>query len=168
MVNGGGGAQDLVLALRGWPARRWVTAAVLALPLAALYAWDGSSVGIWWSIPAAVLFGGLASVVLASYVPLPGSRRILDVGCTPCSVVAGVTVLGSFLFRDTAPLDPGLNLVAGLLLVFGLVQRLTGGACKVPGGAPGTCAVPPAHGTVPDRTWPGGEDVAQGVAAPTE
>jgi hypothetical protein len=186
MVNGGGGARDLVLTLRGWPPRRWVTAAVLTLPLALLYVWDGSAAGIWWSIPAAVLLGGLAALVLAAYVPLPGSRRILDVGCTPCSAVAGATVLGSFLFRDTAPLDPGLNLVAGLLLVFGLAQRLNGGACGVPGvpggGASGACAVPHRRGDA-DGAREGittgarigsadalraGEDAAQGVAAPTE
>lgn len=134
-----------MLALQAWPIRRWVTAGVLVVPLTVLYIWDGSSVGVWWSIPVAALFGGLSSLVLAAYVPLPGSRRILDVGCTPCAAVAGMTVIGSFLFRDTAPGDPGINVVAGLLLLFGLAQRLTGGTCAVGGGAAGSCDIPAAE-----------------------
>lgn len=107
---------------------------VLALPLTLLYTLDGPPVGIWWAAPAAVLCGGLAALVLASYVPLPGSRRRIDVGCTPCSTVAAATVVGSLVLRDTDPLAAGMSLLAVLLLAFGLAQRLSGASCAVPAG----------------------------------
>ena len=117
-----------------WPRRRWLAGAVLAVPLTVLYALDGPPATTWWAAPVAVLCGGLAALVLASYVPLPGSRRRVDVGCTPCSAVAAATVFGSFVLRDTDPLAVGMSLLAVLLLGFGLAQRLSGAACAVPVG----------------------------------
>jgi hypothetical protein len=108
--------------------------AVLGVPLMVLYALDGPPAGTWWAVPAAVLCGGLAALVLASYVPVPGSLRRVDVGCTPCSAVAAATVVGSFVLRDTDPLAAGMSLLAVLLLAFGLAQRLSGAACAVPAG----------------------------------
>jgi hypothetical protein len=123
----------LLRGLRGWPLRRWVAAAVVTVPLAGLYLTQGPSADIWWSVPAALVCGALASLVLASYLPLPGSGRWIDLGCSPCATVAAMTVLGSFILRDGAPSEVGMSLLAALMLVFGLVQRLSGG---------GVCAVP--------------------------
>jgi hypothetical protein len=138
----------LLRGLRGWPLRRWVVAVAVTVPLAGLYLTQGPSAGIWWSVPAALVCGALASFILASYLPLPGSGRWIDLGCSSCATVAVMTVLGSFILRDGAPSEVGMSLLAVLMLVFGLVQRLSGG---------GVCAVPfgttkPTLPTLPART----------------
>jgi hypothetical protein len=113
--------------------RRWVTAAGLTIPLMGVYGSVGPSWVVGWAVPAALLCAVAAAVVLASYVPQPGSDRWLEVGCSPCAVMGGATVVGSLLMRSTAPLDPGIAVVAFMLLVFGLVQRLRDtAACAVP------------------------------------
>jgi len=123
----------LPAAVRAWPLRRRVVALLLVGPLAALYASVGPSLRVWWVLPAAVVSAALASVLLAGYVPEPGSRRLLDAGCSPCAAVSGMAVLGSLVMRSTAPLEPGIALVAVLLVAFGLAQRL---------GAVGSCPAP--------------------------
>lgn len=113
--------------------RRWVTAGVLTLPLAGVYASVGPTWALWWVAPAAIVCAVVAAVVLASYVPQPGSGRRLEVGCSPCAVMGGATIVGSLLMRSTAPSDPGIAVVAVMMLGFGLVQRLKDGAsCAVP------------------------------------
>jgi hypothetical protein len=123
----------LLRGLRWWPLRRWVAAVAVTVPLAGRYLTQGPPAGIWWSVPAALACGTLAALILASYLPLPGSGRWIDLGCSPCATVAAMTVLGSFILRDGAPSEVGMSLLAALMLVFGLVQRLSGG---------GVCAVP--------------------------
>jgi hypothetical protein len=110
--------------VRAWSRRRWIAALVLVAPLVALYASVGPSLRVWWVLPTAVVNAALAAVLLASYVPLPGSGRWLDAGCSPCAAISGVAVLGSLVMRSTAPLEPGIALVAVLLVAFGLAQRL--------------------------------------------
>ena len=110
--------------VRAWPRRRWVAALVLVAPLVALYASAGPSLQVWWVLPTAVVSATLAAVLLASYVPVPGSGRLLDAGCSPCAAVSGVAVLGSLVMRSTAPLEPGSAGVAVVLVVCGLAQRL--------------------------------------------
>jgi len=107
-----------------WPRRRWVAALMLVAPLAAAYASVGPSPQVWWVLPTAVMSAALAAGLLASYVPMPGSGRLLDAGCSPCAAVSGVAVLGSLMMRSTAPLEPGIAVVAVLLVAFGLAQRL--------------------------------------------
>jgi hypothetical protein len=119
-----------------------VTSAGLTLPLIGVYGSAGASWALWWTVPAAVLCAVIAAVVLASYVPKPGSGRRLEVGCSPCAVMGGATIVGSLLMRSTAPLDPGIAVVAVMMLLFGLVQRLKDTA---------SCAVPVAIG----RSEPG-------------
>lgn len=115
---------DLRAAARAWPLRRWVTAVVLVGPLVTLYASAGPSVRVWWVVPASVAGAVLAAVLLASYVAPPASGRLLDAGCSPCAAVSGVAVFGSLAMRSTAPLEPGIALVAVLMVAFGLAQRL--------------------------------------------
>jgi hypothetical protein len=97
---------------------------MLVAPLAAGYTSVGPSLRAWWVLPTAVVSAVLAAVLLASYVPVPGSGRLLDAGCSPCAAVSGVAVAGSLMMRSTAPLEPGIAVVAALLVVFGLAQRL--------------------------------------------
>jgi hypothetical protein len=119
--------------LRSWSSRRWTAAAVAFLPLVAVYLVEGPSWGVWWAVPGALLPAAFASLIVASYVPEPGSGRLVEVGCSPCAVVAGASILGSIILRDTSPSDAGTAVVALLLLGFGLAQRLVGaGTCSVP------------------------------------
>jgi hypothetical protein len=96
--------------------------AVLLVP--AFVSLPGQSASEGWTAVDAVS-GLLAAVVLASYVPRPGSGRVLEVGCSPCAVMAAAAVFGSLLLRSTSPLDVGIAVVATGLLGFGLLQRLT-------------------------------------------
>lgn len=127
------GAWRVPSALSGWPRRRWVAAGVLAAPLSLAYgSLPGQLTSAGWAV-ADVVSGLLAAVVLASYVPAPGSGRVLEVGCSPCAVMAAATVFGSLLLRSTSPLDAGIAVVATALLGFGLLQRLTDVAtCRLP------------------------------------
>ena len=131
------GAWSVPAALSGWPHRRWIAAGVLAVPLALGYAsLPGQLTSAGWAV-ADVLSGLLAAVVLASYVPGPGSGRVLEFGCSPCAVMAAAAVFGSLLLRSTSPLDAGIAVVATGLLGFGLLQRLTDVR---------TCSFPADHG----------------------
>lgn len=103
------------------------------LPLVSVYVAEGPSPGVWWAVPGALLSAALASMIVASYVPEPGSGRLIEVGCSPCAAVAGASILGSIILRDTRPADAGTAVVALLLLGLGLAQRLGGaGTCSVP------------------------------------
>jgi hypothetical protein len=119
--------------LRAWPRRRWLSAVALVVPLGMAYGSVGAATPVWWSTSVTGASAVLAALVLASYVPLPGAGIRLDVGCSPCAVMAAATVLGSLVLRATAPLDGGLALVSLMVLAFGLVQR---------GSAATGCAVP--------------------------
>lgn len=123
--------RPLVQVLRMWPVRRWVGAAVLTGPLAAGYAAvtePGS--GTWGAVGVAVA-SCLAALVLASYLPAAGSGRWLEVGCSPCAIVAAGTVVGSFVLR--ANVVDGAGTLGLALLMFGLAQRLTDArSCSLP------------------------------------
>jgi hypothetical protein len=157
-----GSIRELLTALRHWPARRWVAVSVLAGPLTLLYLQVGPPVSRGWAVPASVVCGVLAAMVLASYLPLPRSRRLIDLGCTPCSTVAFATVIGSLMIRSSDPLAPGMALLAIMALLFGLVQRLSGSLCTV-AGKPGPAAVTRSAGTPNDSAGAGNQD----VVAPT-
>jgi hypothetical protein len=100
-----------------------VVAGLLLTPLALLYASLGLP-AVWWAWPLTGVQAALASAVLASYLPLPGAGLRLDVGCSPCAAVAGASVVGSLVMRQTDPWDAGIGVTAALLLTFGLVQRV--------------------------------------------
>ena len=120
----------LVPALRGWPLRRWVVAGALVLPLASLYASMGSG-NAWWDLPVTLVEALLAAMIVASYVPFPGSGERIAVGCTPCAAVAGMTVLGSLAMRATDPWDGGIAVVAVLTLGYGVIKRVGAGSARV-------------------------------------
>ena len=132
LTRGSGPGVALWQGLRRWPGRRWVAAAAVFLPLLAVYVPLGPSWAVWWASPAALVSAGLAALIVASYVPQPGSASLVDVGCAPCAALGIAAVFGSVVLRDTQPLDGGIAVVAVLLLVLGLVRRLTDvGACQV-------------------------------------
>lgn len=122
--------------MKSWPGRRWVTATLAAPAVGALLlsasGTTGAAAGFYGLTAVAAVLGGL---IAASYVPVVG--RGVDVGCSPCAVMAGVTLIGATVAMNnygTSPLGP---LVAVAVLVFGLTQRL---------GQPAACATPRATG----------------------
>ena len=121
----GGPLRQMLGTLRGWSSRRRLAAVIALLPMFAVYTSLGPILEIWWALPAALVCAGLASLIVASYVPEPRSGRLIDVGCTPCSVMAVGSILGALVLRDTRPLDAGMSAMAVLLLAFGFAQRLT-------------------------------------------
>ncbi len=125
-------------ALQAWPVRRRVAAALL-LPLVAtwfLAAGNTSPVtpgAAWYGVVAVASV--LGAGVLAGYVPVAG--RGLDLGCTPCATLSALTLLGATMaLRNYGP-DIAGPLVAAVLLLFGLTQRMS---------QPATCATSPTHG----------------------
>jgi hypothetical protein len=119
-------------ALASWPLRRWVALGLLAVPLIAMYTQVDGRSGSLWSLSAGVASGLMAALILASYVPHPGSGRLLEIGCSPCAAVAAGAVIGSMIFWSSQPQDAGMIVLALALQVFGLRQRLTDvQACRV-------------------------------------
>ena len=112
-------------ALVSWPLRRRVVAGLLAVPLIALYTQADGGGGSVWSFWAGVSSGFMAALILASYVPRPGSGRLLEVGCSPCAVAAAGAVIGSMIFWSGQRQDAGMIVPAVALLMFGLLQRLS-------------------------------------------
>ena len=103
-------------------------------PLAITYASVGPVIETWWAVPAALWCAVPAAILWASYAAVPGSGRWVDAGCSPCAAVSGVTVVGSLVMRAMAPLDLGIAVVAGLIVAFGLLQRVgTATSCATPG-----------------------------------
>lgn len=84
---------------------------------------------VWYAllVPAVLL----AAAVLASYVPVSG--RGLDIGCTPCAMLSGLTVVGATLALHTYGAMFVGPLVAVAVLLFGLTQRI---------GQPSVCDAP--------------------------
>jgi hypothetical protein len=121
----------LPAALRGWPRRRRVVAGTAVVPLAVLFASTGP--GVWSVWVTGAVTAVPAALLLAGYVAAPGTGRRLDVGCSPCAAVSGATIVGALMMRSLAPGDLGIALVAAMLVVFGLAQRLAGvTACPTP------------------------------------
>ncbi|WP_024288295.1 hypothetical protein [Cellulomonas sp. KRMCY2] len=85
-----------------------------------------------WTILVA-LIASVGATVLATYVPVAGSWRHPAIGCTPCAVVAGLTVLASAAVLNGGPGQVPTAVLALLVTGFGLAQRLRD---------PGTCARP--------------------------
>jgi hypothetical protein len=110
-----------------WPRRRLLAAAgilvVLALGVQLVAGWDLATAPAWSALVLGVIV--LASLALATFVPLPGHGVGLDVGCTPCAAAGGMLALaGSWLAASSAH-DAG-NASLGLALAgAALVRRLT-------------------------------------------
>lgn len=121
--------------LDAWPARRRM-AAVLLLPVVTTWflILGGSpqlAPSTWWYalvLVAAVLGAG----VLASYVPVAG--RSLDLGCTPCASLSGLTLVAAAMALRSYGADVAGPLVAVAVLLLGLAQRMSRPATCTPAG----------------------------------
>jgi len=125
-----------VNAAGSWPLRRIVAAAVLSPLLFVLFV---AVAGGWapgaplrWTVIVAVM-ALAAAATLASYLPRPGAGRKLELGCTPCAVVAALSVLGAAVVLGSSPYEVSTAVLALVVVGFGLAQRLTN---------PSTCATP--------------------------
>jgi hypothetical protein len=107
-------------------------AVLLGTPVLAALFWAAAPAADWWLAPAVLVLGALAAGVLATYVPVDGPLRRVDLGCTPCAAVAAGSVLAAPLVMDAVPGAGGAS-TAGAVLLFGLAQRL---------GAPAACPAP--------------------------
>ncbi len=124
----------LVVAGR-WPRRR-LLAGLVAAPVvgAALIAVGGGLPGpVGWTVLVGVA-AVIGAATLASYVPMRGAGRRLDIGCTPCAVVAALTLVGAAGVLGGSAHDVASAGLAVGIVAFGLLQRMTD---------PETCPVPP-------------------------
>lgn len=143
--------------LRQWPRRRWLLAAAAFPALVLLFAAAGSgslaaASASWWTWPWLILNGALASVVVASYLALPGTRKIIDVGCSPCAAVAGLALVGALMAHSSAPASPAMAVAASALTAFALRQRLAdAGTCPAPA-RPRAGSAASSQPTVPSST----------------
>lgn len=109
-----------------WGRRRLVVGALLAPGLLALLVaagggWAHGIPPLWVGLLAAVaVVGGLT---LASYVPARGESWRDTLGCSPCAVVSGGTVLAAVFLVGQAPHQVGMALPALAVVLFGLAQR---------------------------------------------
>lgn len=109
-----------------WGRRRLVVGALLAPGLLALLVeagggWTDGVPPVWLGLLAVVaVVGGLT---LASYVPARGESWRDTLGCSPCAVVSGGTVLAAVFLVGQAPHQVGMVLPALAVVLFGLVQR---------------------------------------------
>ncbi len=71
----------------------------------------------------------LSALVLASYVPHTGRR--IDTGCTPCAVMAFVSVVCASITTANYGIDPAGPVLAVAFTLLGLTQRVK---------QPATCA----------------------------
>lgn len=120
--------------LLSWPHRRLVAAALLLPLVLALFLGaaetDIPGAGPGW-LALTVVASATAALVLSSYLPTTGAR--LELGCTPCGILAGLTVLGATMAMRNYSTGIEGPAVAVALTLFGLTQRL---------GQPATCATP--------------------------
>lgn len=94
---------------------------------------SGAGLPVWWW-PASATIAIAAGVVLASYVPGPGSGRLLEIGCTPCAAVAGL-LAGFALLSALGSVSGTSTAVALALMVAAALQRLNDtGTCPTPAG----------------------------------
>ena len=154
-----------------WPARRWLTAAVVTAVTAVVIAiptdmlpnpWFTRAMDVtWWSYPVLAVTAVLSGLLAATYVndpaitPVPESPRatrlggigvvgtFLAVGCPMCNklVVLAIGISGSMAWF--APVQPYLAVVSLVLLAFALRIRLRGMT---------SCALEPAAPGVPSQT----------------
>lgn len=123
------------LARSMWPVRRRVALGLLFPLVTAWFVVVGRAAGpvppgvVWYAT--ALVAGLLGAAVLAGYVPVAG--RGLDLGCTPCAMFSGLTLLGATTAMHTYGAGVTGPLVATAVLLFGLAQRVN---------QPSACAAP--------------------------
>lgn len=142
----------MIAALRLWPARRWLVAALsaAALVLAIGIPTDLIDTGVfgrevpptWWAWPALLVSSALAGLLVASYVVSP-ARTTTDrattrggwvgtaltffaVGCPVCNkiVLLALGTAGAMTWFE--PVQPLIQVAAVALLAWALRQRLLG------------------------------------------
>ena len=145
-------------ALRMWSARRWATAALSGLIVAALVALPtavipnpifGRAIEVtWWSYPIVIISGILGGLLIATYVREPGSEEIdtaakvgtaggllafFAVGCPVCNKLVLLALGTSGAMSWFAPVQPFLAVASVIVMAWALHIRLKGMAsCKVP------------------------------------
>ena len=111
-----------------WPVRR--IAAVVALTPALMVVLVAASGGRATAIPGGwtalvALIAATSATTLATYLPLPGAGRRLDLGCTPCASVAALSVVIAAAVLTSTPHDVPTAILSVGVAGFGLRQRLT-------------------------------------------
>lgn len=145
-------------ALRMWSARRWATAALSGLIVAALVALPtavipnpifGRAIEVtWWSYPIVIISGILGGLLIATYVREPGNEEIdtaakvgtaggllafFAVGCPVCNKLVLLALGTSGAMSWFAPVQPFLAVASVIVMAWALHIRLKGMAsCKVP------------------------------------
>lgn len=109
-----------------WGRRRLVVGAALVpgvfwLLVQAGGGWTPAATPGWVALLAVVAVVG--ALTLASYVPARGEVWRDTLGCSPCAVVSGGTVLAAAFLVAQAPHQVGMVLPALAVVLFGLVQR---------------------------------------------
>lgn len=110
-----------------WPARRLVAVAVatpllLGLLVVTSGGWGPAASAGWITL---VSLTALAiATTVATYLPLPGTGLRIDVGCTPCALVAPLTAAVSVGLLSSATHDVPSAMLALGVAAFGVVQRL--------------------------------------------
>ena len=95
---------------------------LFVLSVTAAGGWGLATYRGWTALVALVALACAAT--LATYIPRPGTGHRLDLGCSPCAVVAALSVLFSFGVLSSTPHDVSTAFLALGIAVFGLVQRL--------------------------------------------
>lgn len=125
-------------ALRAWPRRRWLAAAITFPAMVGLFALTsraGSAArGVpLWTWPWTVVVGLLAATVLASYLAPAGAGRLIEVGCSPCAAVAALAVAGAVVAHAAQPSSPTMAVVGLFLTAAAARQRLNDArTCQTP------------------------------------
>lgn len=144
-------------ALRLWTPRRWWTAAISGVVVAAIVALPtavipnpifGRAVEVtWWSYPVVILSGILGGMLIATYIREPGHEEIdkaakvgtvggflafFAVGCPVCNKLVLLALGASGAMTWFAPVQPFLAIASVFAMGWALHIRLKGmTSCKV-------------------------------------
>ncbi len=145
-------------ALRMWTLRRWLTALIAGIGVAALVALPtavipnpifGRAIEVtWWSYPVVILSGIFGGLLIATYVREPGHEEIdkaakvgtvggflafFAVGCPVCNKLVLLALGASGAMSWFAPVQPFLAVASVLVMAWAVHIRLKGmSSCAVP------------------------------------
>lgn len=148
---------SVIQTLRLWSSRRWLTALVAGLGVAALVALPtavipnpifGRAIEVtWWSYPVVITSGILGGLLIATYVREPGAEEIdkaakvgtvggllafFAVGCPVCNKLVLLALGTTGAMTWFAPVQPFLALASVLVMAWALRLRLRGMAsCEI-------------------------------------
>lgn len=110
-----------------WPRRRLLSAvgivAALVVGVQLFVGWAPVSAPAWSALTFGVIV--LASLALATFVPLPGHGAGLDIGCTPCAAAGGMLALAGSWLAASSAYDAGSASLGLALAGAALVRRVT-------------------------------------------